>query len=446
MANNGDRSSDNAAEEAKAAPRRRLLPASQTFAGSSSDRRPEDSLGLEPDAKVIKVKTEKTEVPDLAGPTRTTADSGAPPSSGRNVYADINYMLESELSKIVSPEVEKFIKKHTLRLYDKIDSLQTCNARLVMLRDEVEKLKTGVLPKGKAVKISFETLLLDKTTLTADDGILKEGMTIRDAKRASYIDFLLRDHLLDIKLNEAQRTELKAYCRKIAFIERCSQRHTAVRACARTLDISDDEAEDIADDGPSPSDRRLEARLTIIYNKVLDRVATTKATSERQKVAVEAQSQKVAEKLAQRTPIDWLNATIDARQRQKTNKNPKEVVDGFVVDLDKIANENDSKTADSISKALSPAKSTSIPKNGASPTASGGIIDSKGKGKKGKGKGKGKSKADGKSNGKSKGKGKQDNQKGKSKGSKSSSKGSKGGKSKGKGKGKEVWTGKGYGY
>ena len=132
-------------------------------------------------------------------------------------------MVNKELGRYLPPEVVKTMKKHCSELVNKIRGLQKTNDRISTVRQELEVLGKGQLPKGmRPVPHTFETYLLDEAA--CQNGIsmsIQAGDSIRGAKERFHLANAKVQRELDLQLLELHRSKLKMFVRQNAFVERC---------------------------------------------------------------------------------------------------------------------------------------------------------------------------------------------------------------------------------
>jgi len=407
-------------------------------------------------------------------------------TSRRIAIFNTKTLVSDMMEKTVPPELQKHISKTTLELAAKIESLQKLNIRIKECEENIKCVATrNVLPPNvKATPIGFQSPLLDTLAPSRVDGQTFENCpTIRDAKAMIHRNAMYMQWNLDLQIMQAQRLQLKEYCKKENFVNRAAAANTARISTWKELDLdlSDDELEITG-----VSDEQLTAKLVVLFKKVLEQAAAEKRAIEKAKSTSATKKEKLRDKLAQKSPEEHFNMAIDEKLQAILGKGKGKGKD-FQVNHSAIAAASirSGVVDNAVVEVNIGSYEDQTSKNGLSPTMSGGTINpakSRGKGKgKSEAKGKGKQgrhaqkhpqggwipkvygdkgaqpQQKGKSKGKGKGKNKNADQKGggkdsKGKGSGKQTKGSGGNiqKPKGRGKGKtwrtEPWPSSGVWY
>lgn len=385
-----------------------------------------------------------------------------------NSVQAIKELIEKELSDSFSPELKKEIKKASLTLSAKIDSLQKTNCRIQKLNEEIEMLERNTLPKGcKPVPVSFETPFLDSDTSKTEATYtltIPAGTTARKSKEIVHMFAQCAMRRIDVEIAGKQRDKLRLETRRSEFVDRCMVPHDTKAQQWQDLDLILEEDE-VEIHGVNKV--KLTAHLQVIYKKCIDQAAQTKLKQEH--LATQQGKAKAAllEKLLAKTPEEHINMAIDKRVQEALKSQRGK--GGKPHQQQEPVNYSGLFLASQLDPALGPEdieKFVTTSKNGVTPSKGGG------NGAKGKAKGKGKEQgsasdkggkggknkykrkenqqatAENNAKGKNgKGKGKSKNKRSASaKGAKGSGKGAdsggkKGGKDgKGKGKGKQRWT------
>ena len=149
---------------------------------------------------------------------------------------------------------------------------------------------------------------------------------------------------------------------------------------------------------------KFEARVSVLYKKVVDKVADEVEAYEKKQENQLKHRQEVLTKMSEKPPKDRFNEAVDARVAEVLKKKGKGKGSGQKPDYTSIYIENPENAE---------ARDPYLPKNEVSPTKGGGKQKSKSQTKASANKGKSKGKSETKTGGKGSGKGKKGKGKGK---------------------------------
>lgn len=395
-----------------------------------------------------------TDRANTRSPRRGTTSGDEPDDADvqMNSHDALRELVAKDLGKFLPAHLTKSIQKQSQDLRGRIQALQKTNDRKKKLEDEITMLRAGQLPPTvKKVSHSFETALLDSPA--AQDGLsfqIVPGDTIRTAKERCHVAYILAQKQMDLQLIDLHRSNLKEYVKRSNFVFRCSEHFQNRAAPAKTscavLDIDEDDIDTTTGLHEfGMTEIEFQGMIVSLYKKIVDseaaKVLLDKASGDKK----QQQKQQFLEQVANKSPQEFLNETIDERlkflQSQKGKGKGKGLKTGpasaqlAVAAIQSYTGKISTDQAGAIladSPALPSASRQVLPATKAKPKPKG---KGKGKGKsepsKGKGanKGKGKSKTQNSTSAPSKGKGKS-----KSKNSTAPA-GKGGGKSKGKSQG-----------
>jgi len=368
--------------------------------------------------------------PSLAPPFGVTRVKEEVVSDTEQQIKDIKKLVEAEVGSLISPELHKKLRNLTLELAAKVESLQKTNARRNKITSEREELTAGRIPESiKTLGFAFECQLLDSMCLPEDRTFtvtVKSGTSVRETMKQLHCAHHLWMKELEQSVTDQHRLDLKKLANKTAFTDRGLAASKALSTDWKILDLDSDDEKD-----PRGIDNdKLTAKLHIIYNKTIDRLAKTAAEKQKKENDQRNSKYDLLSKLAGAPPSDHLDRAIDkrielriggggnvkAKAKAAAKANAKDAKDSkFEVDNSGIYTACVLGMDDGNPNRLD---SFVSPKNEVSPAIGGGKATGKGKGGKG-------------SNGKSKGKGK-----GQTKGKAETWEGANKTKGKGRGKGK----------
>ena len=373
--------------------------------------------------------------------------------------------VTSELNK-APKEVQQEVRKATLKLASKIESLQKTNFRRKKLQDHIECLRKNTLPKDSPkVPIPYETPLWDKTWKVEDSSIqfnfkvsTAGTITYREAREQLHYQYLMHLNTMELDISNATRENLRTETSKKFFVESCSSHGIAFSDTVKKLDLDmglDDENDKFFFDPAS-----YKPQLVKIYAHTVEKVGESILAKNKEIEKRDLVDKTAKEQILKAGPENLFKKALDERVDSRL----KEILASKGKNGKGVSNGRPSRSApDSLPKGYDYSRmaadtmiSGTVPteletyecqKNGSSPIVRMGgtkapqsrqqktkAKEQKGKGKsrgKGSPKGKGKGKSTGK--GQSKGKGKQNSAQ---KGGKGKPKGGKNGKKKGSGKSK----------
>jgi len=356
-------------------------------------------------------------------------------------YTVIKRIIEKEFGTNIPQNAQQELRKETLKLSKRIESLQKTNLRIKKLNGEVVFIEEkGEVPHGtRSFGTTFETPLLDTLKLTEAERTftftVKQGATIREAMKACHIEHTKRMKQLELKVLHEQRKELKEFVRKSSFTSRMAAIQAPPPSNRKILDIdeSDDELKP-----PVLAKEVVLGKAAAIYEKTVARAAEKAQKEETEATEAKNKRTEALTEIRKQAPSNLFEMAIDQRIEDKMKEaKMRKGASTAMIGKDERVNASALYIAASSSGGLvsgetaetctEKAKQVQSPKNGTSPGRNGGRDKGKGRGKgknssanvKGKGKSKSKSKTSttrpehspsppskGKGKGKSKSKGK----------------------------------------
>lgn len=239
-------------------------------------------------------------------------------------------LVAKELGKFLPTHITKCIHKQSQDLRSRIQALQKTNERKKKLEAEITTMRAGQLPPTvRKVSHSFETVLLDSPAV--QDGLswqLSPGDTIRVAKEKCHLAHHLAQKQLDLQLVDLHRNNLKQYVKRSNFVSRCSEhfqnREAPLKTSCSVLDIDDDDDDHTAlTHELGMTELEFQSMVVSLYKKIVDneaaKVLLDKASGDKK----QEQKKKFLEQVANKSPQEFLNETIDERLKLLTSKKGK---------------------------------------------------------------------------------------------------------------------------
>ena len=239
-------------------------------------------------------------------------------------------LVAKELGKFLPTHITKCIHKQSQDLRSRIQALQKTNERKKKLEAEITTMRAGQLPPSvKKVSHSFETMLLNSPAV--QEGLswqISPGDTIRAAKEKCHLAHHLAQKQLDLQLVDLHRNNLKQYVKRSSFISRCSEhfqnREVPSKTSCFVLDIEDDDDDHTAlTHELGMTELEFQGMVVSLYKKIVDneaaKVLLDKASGDKK----QEQKQKFLEQVANKSPQEFLNETIDERLKLLTSKKGK---------------------------------------------------------------------------------------------------------------------------
>ena len=173
-------------------------------------------------------------------------------------------MVAKELGAKIDEDTFKLIKKETLRLESKIDSLQKNNQYTGKVQEELAILDGGGLPSSvRKVSIAFENAILDSHLLEEPifigaSQVVPEGVSIREAKERLHRMHTIEQKKLDLLLCQKRRESLRLQTKKSTFVAACMAGLTKQEARWNSLDLDlEDDCCDVRGITPSQQEVKL---------------------------------------------------------------------------------------------------------------------------------------------------------------------------------------------
>lgn len=367
----------------------------------------------------------------------------------------IKEAVEEEFAKTLPQDTLKAIKKFSLDLASKIEQLQKTNHRIKQHEEEINHLQDMRIPNGcKPVPYPYESPFLDSIQMETETVTVEfpEGTSLREAKRILHCKYLEHMRKIDLKIAQAQRTELRKSTRKQTFVERCLATYKGKTDLWKELDLDFD----CDPEGSSITASVLEAKADNLYHKTVDQAAILLQKKREHEKSRQTTKEKLLKEMLEKSPEELLQMTIDARIAEKMPSAKKPAKPNNQNRKDQLLQNHFNTASAFVATSTSNDNSMSDPSNFQHlwkdlPTQPLRLTSQKGKGKQkwpspSKGKGKNQKGSKGDHKGKTKGKGKgfgQPTRKGNQKGANTGSFLDKRLHHGKKGRGKGVQTGKG---
>lgn len=260
----------------------------------------------------------------------TSAEEQNAADEQTNSHDALRDLVAKDLGKFLPAHLTKSIQKQSQDLRNRIQALQKTNDRKTKLENEITMLRAGQLPPTvKKVAHSFETALLDSPA--AQDGLsfqIVPGDTIRTAKERSHLAYVLAQKQMDLQLVDLHRSNLKEYVKRSNFVSRCSEHFQNRAAPAKTscavLDIDEDDMDNTTGLHEfGMTEIQFQGMIVSLYKKIVDseaaKVLLVKASGDKK----QQQKQQFLEQVANKSPQEFLNETIDERLKFLQSKKSK---------------------------------------------------------------------------------------------------------------------------
>lgn len=261
-----------------------------------------------------------TNRPEVAVSERSRSPRGDEPESMRKEeeakIKGIKEAVEDEFAKTLPQDTLKAIKKFSLDLASKIEQLQKTNHRIKQHEQEINQLQNMRIPNGcKPVPYPYESPFLDSIQIETEAVTVEfpEGTSLREAKRILHCKYLEHMRTIDLKIAQAQRTELRKSTKKQTFVDRCVETYKGKTDLWRELDL--DFENDPAGSGITAS--VLEAKADNLYHKTVDQAAILLQKRKEHEKSRQITKEKLLKEMLEKSPEELLQMTIDARIAEK---------------------------------------------------------------------------------------------------------------------------------
>ena len=147
------------------------------------------------------------------------------------LYDVVRDLVTGEIKKNRwSAEVQVHVRRKTLELAAKIESLQKTNTRASTIDKELADLQSGRVPKScRPFSVTFESPLLEEKlgAKTMPALSLDGDLTLREAKEKAYAYYLTVNKMLDREVLRRQREALRTFTKKECFCVSLQLRYEA---------------------------------------------------------------------------------------------------------------------------------------------------------------------------------------------------------------------------
>ena len=226
--------------------------------------------------------------------------------------------------------------------------MQKTNLRIGTLEVELVELESGRLPRTiRAATMGFESEHLDNMAVALGiDAQIDETKSVREEKQRLHLHHSKVQKQLDLQVVKSHRLALKASMKKAAFVERCLQsiwvQGGPNLSAAQSLDIESDDELGIQMECRGFDKEKTTAKIMSVYIKIIEAEAEMKRVSEKKAKDEEKNAESFAERIAQKSPEDYILETIDARLAKAKGKGKgsgkgKKGDNRFTVDYTKLA-------------------------------------------------------------------------------------------------------------